>query len=83
MKDSCYLVFSDSGISRMSKRRPPLKAGDYAVLIKIDVPDEVFAASIPEATLKIPKENVVRPPIEMEVAEPFFGKKGGKKVRAT
>lgn len=82
MKDSTYLIFDKSGIREMRKRHPKLKAGEFAVKIEIEVDNVYFDQAIPTAKLKIDKGDIIRPPVDVTLQEPFFGKKPGKKVKA-
>lgn len=70
MKDSVYLVMNSKGVRHMYKTRPRLKSGEYAVKVKVSVPDEFFNRAIPEATLEIPDGYMIEPPVDMEVEEP-------------
>lgn len=77
MNDSAYLIFNKKGIVRLAKggrtwsrKRPALKAGEYAVLVRVIVPQRYFdERSLPSATLNIPEELILEPSVTME-AEP-------------
>lgn len=80
MTDSCWLIMSEKGIRRMAKgrnsnwhdiRRPKLEAGEYAVLISVEVPQTAFKPRpLPSATIVISEESLVAAPIAVEVEDP-------------
>jgi len=80
MKDSFFLICTKNGARRMAKGRPTkwqprklpaLAAGEYAVLLSVEIPDSTFAPRpTPEATIRIPESAVIAPPVEVEVLEP-------------
>ena len=82
MNDAFFVIFDQKGVKEMKKKRPKLSGGQFCCKILIEVDDEVFEHSIPTATLKLPKELVRRPPVEVQLTEPHFGKKKGKKTKA-
>lgn len=78
MKDSAFLIFNKKGLVRMVKGRrvpsygprvrPALDAGEYAVLVTVNVPDAVFMPQpTPEATITVPESAVVAPRVEVVV----------------
>lgn len=82
MKDSAFLIFNNKGIIRMlkgnagrpryaSRQRPALAAGEYAVLVTVNVPDAVFKPQpTPEATITVPESGVVAPRVDVLVEVP-------------
>lgn len=62
MKDGYYVIFNRNGIDRFNKTdRFDLKAGEYAVRMEIEVPDEVFVKpAIPVTRVTIPAEYLHR-----------------------
>lgn len=51
--------------------RPALKAGEYAVLIRVNVPDLAFLPPpISEAVLDVSVQKMVAPPVEVMNIEP-------------
>lgn len=82
MKDSAFLIFNKSGISRLVKgrhsrhqphQRPALDAGEYAVLVSVSVPDQIFKPrAIPEATITVPDAAVIEPRVDVAI-ETFSG----------
>lgn len=82
MKDSAFLIFDKRGLRRMVKSttgpswkrthvRPALKTGEYAVLVKVTVPDSAFApAPTPEATIIVPDSAIVAPRVDVQVESP-------------
>lgn len=67
MKDTVYLVFSSAGVHKMSKNPPPLHSGEYAVCLNIEVPDQYFNAAIPKANLTLGEEQMISPPVTLDV----------------
>jgi len=80
MKDSFFLICTAKGVNRLTKGKhhpwqtpklPALAAGEYAVLLSVEIPDSTFAPRpTPEATIRIPESAVIAPPVEVEVLEP-------------
>ena len=80
MKDSCWIIMTAKGIRRMTKgrranwtpvERPALNAGEYAVLISVEVPDSAFKPrALPEATVRVPESSLVAAPVEVEIEDP-------------
>lgn len=72
MKDTCYLVLSEYGIERMTKRQGSLKRGEVGVRISVAVNDKVFTQPALAAHIDIPEQAVIQPPIvQVEVQEPI------------
>lgn len=78
MKDSAFLIFDKKGLRRMVKghrrgfpvRRPSLSAGEYAVLVTVNVPESVFKPlPTPQATITVPQSAVVEPVVDVVVTE--------------
>lgn len=72
MKDTCYLVVNSRGIkSIIRKTRPRLAKGEYAVFVRLEVPDHVFAERpIAEAMITVKADKVVAPPVQLEQLDP-------------
>lgn len=62
MKDSYFVIFNRRGIDRFTKTEKfDLKAGEHAVRMEIEVPDEVFVKpTIPTTRVLIPAESLRR-----------------------
>jgi hypothetical protein len=83
VKDSCWLIMTAKGVTRMAKgvtrgrsrwerSRPALKAGEYAVFISVEVPDAAFKpAPLPTATIKVTEASLITPSASVEVLEPL------------
>ena len=73
MKDIIYLIVSEGGARRMTKRRPDLFRDEIAIRLRVHIPDECFRTLIIDAVADIPEEMVihaeVEPEIEPEAAE--------------
>ncbi|MCK9513694.1 MAG: hypothetical protein M0R28_21055 [Pigmentiphaga sp.] len=67
MKDTCILVFDKNGVVSMRKRSTELKAGEYAVRVKISVPDHYFERAIPTAEISIPEDYIIEPVVGLEL----------------
>ena len=70
MKDTCYLILSEFGIERMTKRQPSLKCGEIAVRVSVAIADKAFAEPMVAASLTIPEHAIIRPAIDVAVEEP-------------
>lgn len=71
MVDSCYLVFDRHGIRKMTKTRPALSAGQFAVKVRVNCPPTVFDNAIPEAVLEVTERAMVTPTVTLDMnAEP-------------
>ena len=67
MKDSCYIVLSEYGIERMTKRQASLKRGEVAVRISLTVSDKAFAEPAITAQITIPDTAIIRPDVDVVV----------------
>lgn len=70
MKDSLYLVLSDKGFERATKRAPSLYRNEVAVLLKLSIPDSAFRSLTVSATLEVQEEQVIQPTLEIDIVEP-------------
>ena len=70
MKDTCYIVMSEYGIERMTKRAAALKRGEIAVRVKLDVPDRCFAEPAIDASISVPESAIIRPDVNVSVESP-------------
>lgn len=80
MNDSCWIIMTEKGIRRMAKgrlsnwqeiRRPKLEAGEYAVLISVEVPVSAFKPrALPAATVTISEESLIAAPVQVTVEDP-------------
>lgn len=61
MFDTCYLVISEYGIERMTKRRGQVKAGEVAVKIGINLPEGAFEEPEPDAVINVPERALIGP----------------------
>jgi hypothetical protein len=70
VKDTCYLVLSEYGIERMTKRPGTLKRGEVAVRISVAVADGCFEQPAVSAHIDIPQSAVIHPKVAVEVETP-------------
>lgn len=70
MKDTCFLVLSEYGIERMTKRQGGLKRGEVSVKVSVAIADKCFAEPAVSAVIEIPENAVVHPRVAVEVEEP-------------
>lgn len=69
MRDVCYIVLSEHGIQRMTKRQGGLKRGEVAVRIGITVPDSCLADPTIAAEVVVPASAVMHPDVTVVVEE--------------
>ena len=62
---NCYIVFDVAGVRRMTIGRPNLRSGEYAILLRFKVPDNLFARALPEATIHVPEPALIKPAVEV------------------
>jgi hypothetical protein len=76
MIDSAYLIFNHMGLRRMVKGKrkgsartsPALNRGEYAVLVRVVVPNSVFnPPPTAEATITVPEHAVIIAPPVVEL----------------
>lgn len=67
MKDSAYLIITENGIVGMKKRIPSLDAGEYAIMVTLNVPDSYFDVVYPEAVLNVTEEHLVKSDIHVKL----------------
>jgi hypothetical protein len=70
VKDSCYLVLSEYGIERMTKRPGTLKRGEVAVRVSVGIADSCFEQPAVSAHIDIPESAVIHPKVAVEVESP-------------
>lgn len=67
MNTHIYLVLNKRGLARTTKERAPsLQSGEIAFGLTINVDDGYFDHSMPEVTVNIRKQHVIRPQITVE-----------------
>lgn len=69
MRDSCYIVLSEYGIERMTKRSGALKRGEISVRVSLTVPDKCFTDPPIDAEIVVPENAIIRPTVAVEVHE--------------
>lgn len=70
--DDCYIVMSEYGIQRMTKRGGRLNRGEVSIRVRLNVPSACFTEPSLSASIQIPEELVRRPElVEVEaIAHP-------------
>ena len=64
MKTECFLVFNRNGVLRSTKSRPSIKSGEFAVLVRLDIPDRIFApVRLPDVLIELPEPAILAPPV--------------------
>lgn len=69
MKDEIFLTFNANKIVSMRHSPPPLRAGEYAVKIKLTVEDKYFKRIIPIAYMELDGKQLIEPKIELEAED--------------
>ncbi len=67
MKDTCYIVLSEFGIERMTKRQGSLKRGEVAVRLSVTISDKAFAEPAVSVAVQIPDNAIIHPIVNVEV----------------
>lgn len=78
MTDDVFLIFTSKGVKRVLQATgrwsrvggPALKAGEYRVRLRIQIPDSVFSPRTPVATIVVPEASVIQPEVAVEVMDP-------------
>ena len=65
MSDEAYIIFNKNGIKDLRKGMPKLKAGEYAVKLKMKVPGKYFDNSFPEETMELDENTIINPNIKV------------------
>lgn len=64
-KWTCHLTFDAGGVRRMTIGRPHLRAGEYAIALKLKVPANIFVRSLPEVRITVPEAAVIEPEVQV------------------
>lgn len=70
MEDLCYLVLSEYGIERMTKRQGTLKRGEVSVRVSVSIHDKHFAEPTVSARIDVPDSAVIQPQVTVEAEPP-------------
>lgn len=65
MIDTAYVRFTEYGITGLSKRPPKLRAGEFAVQLRLEVPEEQFDRIFPLAIIQVPESGMILPDVEI------------------
>lgn len=69
MRSEAFLIFTADGIDRLVKTLPQrLGAGQFAVCIRLDVPDGFFRQATPTVNLTIPASAALGPPVRVDLS---------------
>jgi len=60
---SVHLVFDARGVKRMTRGQPDLRGGEYAILLRLKIPNDLFARAFPAATVVVPEATIVKPEV--------------------
>lgn len=71
--DDCYIVMSQYGIQRMTKRPGKLGRGEVSVRVRLTIPTKVFEEPMFSAMVTVPESVVLRPGASVEVLMPEEG----------
>jgi len=66
MYDDCFVVMSQYGIERMTKKKGSLKRGEISVKIRLSVPVSVLAEPTISAVVAVPESAINRPDVIVE-----------------
>lgn len=69
MRDSFFVVLSEFGVERMTKRKGSLRRGEVAVQVWITVPDSSFVDPLATAHIVVPETAIIHPQVLVEVEE--------------
>lgn len=67
--DDCYIVMSEYGIQRMTKRKPALQGDEVAVKVRLHIPQSAFKEPDFSAELTVPESAVIAPEAHVQVVE--------------
>jgi len=65
--DDCYIVMSEYGIQRMTKRPGVIKRGEVAVKVRLHIPESVFVEPALTAEISIPESMVIPTNVKIDV----------------
>lgn len=65
VKTRMFLTVNARGSARVTKSRPPSKAGEVSVLLNLTIPDEAFRSPFVEAHLEVPEGFVIKPDVSV------------------
>lgn len=66
MRTSTYLVFNKKRVVTTRYTKPVLKNGEYAILVRLEVPDSIFATEYPVVEIAVPERQVLIPVLTVE-----------------
>ena len=66
MKTTFYVVFNQRGRVGAVRNPPTLNSGEFAVRLRLDVPDQLFKPEIPTVDLTIASRDVIVPAVVVD-----------------
>lgn len=69
MRDDCFIVLSEYGIERMTKRQGSLKRGEVSVRVSVTINDSAFVDPPISASIVIPDNAIIHPRVDVQVAD--------------
>lgn len=67
--DECFIVLSQYGIQRMTKRPGKLARGEIAIRVRLVVPKAAFEEPPISAEIVVPESAVIRPRVSVTVQD--------------
>lgn len=67
--DDCFIVMSEYGIQRMTKRIGQLNRGEVAVRIRLVMPNSAFSEPAISAVVNVPESAIIQPSVEVEALD--------------
>lgn len=67
--DDCFIIMSEYGIQRMTKRPGKLARGEIAVRIRLHVPADCFDQPAISADIDVPESAIIKPQVEVQAHE--------------
>jgi len=79
MRDTIFLIFDGNGIKDYRKSVPKLSAGQYAVELRLSVPNRFFERAFPVVSVELPDSYAVEPVVDVVPIEPaLYVEQGGR-----
>lgn len=69
MQDHFFIVVSQDGVCKMTKKEPALKSFERGIKLNISVPDDVFEITYITANINVKQEDIMSPEIEILAGE--------------
>lgn len=69
MKDTCYLVFDETGVKRMNKNPPAISGGEYYLAVNVNIPNSYFTNPILQVSFTLPERDFNDAQIKAQIKE--------------